>query len=107
AASEPQPVAALRAAFPNLAAQVFRHTEALIATGAGFVTATRGPRLGGLSATLPARAADAVRFQLSGGAELRVHENGASGEGAVVEGAVAYSRAGGASFWTARMDGYE
>ncbi|KYG11324.1 hypothetical protein BE21_57850 [Sorangium cellulosum] len=48
-----------------------------------------------------------VRFPLPDGSEALVRELGATGAGELAEGALTYSRTGGASFWTALEDGYE
>ncbi len=64
-------------------------------------------RRGGLSAILPKRAEDALRFHMVGGLEIGVREGGASGEGKLVDGAITYDREGGASFWSANEEGYE
>ncbi|AUX36122.1 hypothetical protein SOCE836_083280 [Sorangium cellulosum] len=66
--------------------------------------AGRGPRL---QAELPRDGGGWVRLSGLGGFEVRVRETGASGPGAIVDGAVIYGRAGGASFWRAAAGGIE
>jgi WD40 repeat protein len=56
---------------------------------------------------LPQDGAEAIRFRDLGGNEVRVHEVGATGEGALAERAVAYRRPGGRSFWTTAPGGAE
>jgi RHS repeat-associated protein len=110
---ELQPVEALRLGFPDQAPRVLRGSEALVAAGDGFALAlTADPveatgRRGGLSAALPKRGEDAIRFHLLGGFDLRVHEHGASGDGLLADGAVVYPRHDGSSFWSATEEGYE
>ncbi len=109
-----QPVEALRSRFPDHASRVLHGSDKLVAVGDGFAPsissvdlAAAPGRRGGLSAALPKRAEEAIRFHRMGGFEFRVHESGASGEGSLVEGAVAYPRQGGTCFWTATEIGYE
>jgi hypothetical protein len=111
--AELQPVESLRRGFPEQASRVLHGSEALVAAGDGFAPAFMADpvaatgRRGGLSAALPKRGEDAIRFHLLGGFDLRVHELGASGEGFLADGAVAYPRRDGTSFWTATQEGYE
>jgi N-acetylneuraminic acid mutarotase len=56
---------------------------------------------------LPADASSPVRIALSDGFEVRITEIGAQGSSLAADGAVAYRRAGGTSFWTATAAGVE
>ena len=79
---------------------MFDRGAQLVATAEGFAPAALdGPR--NLTLTLPRGGEGAVRLRLRDGAEVRVRELGAAGEGVVTNHAVAYRRAGGTSFWTA------
>ncbi|HLM73540.1 MAG TPA: hypothetical protein VK459_12635, partial [Polyangiaceae bacterium] len=61
----------------------------------------------GMDVVLPAEASAPVRLVLSDGYEVRVREIGAEGRGLEAEGAVAYRRPGGTSYWTAVEGGVE
>jgi hypothetical protein len=61
----------------------------------------------GLQLVLPSRGDAPVTFAIPGGLVLEVRELGASGPGREVQGAVAYARAGGASYWRNTDTGYE
>jgi hypothetical protein len=60
-----------------------------------------------LSAELPSRGDQPVRFKLPDGLEVLVREDGALEGAELAEGAVAYPRRGGTSFWTAAKAGFE
>jgi predicted secreted protein len=62
---------------------------------------------GGLRLELPARGEGVARLSLPGTLTLKVREVGARGEGRQVQGAVAYGRSGGRSYWRATDTGYE
>jgi hypothetical protein len=91
----PAAAAVLRARFPEGA----RH---VLDAGGGFARVADGfrPNEAGASAVLPRMAGDAIRFTTSAG-EVRVRELGAGGDAWLEGDALAYRRAGGASFWTA------
>jgi hypothetical protein len=104
---------ALRRAFPAESGAVLDHGEGFTATAEGFVAVGEGsapgalPAVGGfrqLEVELPRAGDGVIRLRTSGGFEARVREIGASGEGAIVNRAVAYQRAGRASYWTAGQD---
>jgi RHS repeat-associated protein len=103
----------LARAFPEQAHNVLHGSEPFVSAGDGFSLPFVGDpaaatgRRGGLSATLPKRGEEPIRFHLLGGFEFRVSEVGVLGEGSLEEGAVAYSRQDGTSFWTATQEGYE
>ncbi|MCK6592402.1 MAG: hypothetical protein L6Q76_33025, partial [Polyangiaceae bacterium] len=61
----------------------------------------------GMDVLLPADASSPVRLVLTDGYEVRVREVGVEGRGLVAEGAVAYRRPGGTSYWTAAEGGVE
>ena len=111
--SEPDPAAALMRSFPAHATRVLRGSESFAATATGFALPIQGDpatavaKRGGLSAALPKRGDEAIRFHTLGGFEFRVREGGAEGAGRLAEGAVAYDRRGGTSFWSATEEGYE
>jgi MYXO-CTERM domain-containing protein len=96
--------ASLRAAFPEQAARVLESGAAFVASTAGFARA-RGTDA--FAVELPREAADAVIFRAATGQTVAVREAGLVGPGTVSEGAVAYRRAGGTSFWTAAPYGVE
>ena len=60
-----------------------------------------------LSAALPSRGDQPVRFELPGGLEILVREDGSLEGAELAEGAVAYPRRGGTSYWTATDAGFE
>lgn len=112
-AAAPSRVEALRRDFPVRAAEALRGYEPFVATSAGFAAAP-GPDptaaltlRGGLSAALPRRAEEPIRFHVLGGFEIAVREVGASGDGALAGDVVAYPRRGGTSFWSVTDAGYE
>ena len=111
--TELPPREALHDRFPTHAPRVLHGAEPFVATGQGFAVPLSGDlaaavaKRGGVSAVLPKRAEDGIRFHLLGGLDFRVRETGASGETMLAEGAVSYTRPGGTSFWTATDDGYE
>ena len=102
---------ALRQRFPDRAAQVLTQGEAFVATGGGFALELPEPSdpgiFQGVGALLPDNGSDPIRLRGFGGAVVEVREIGVEGRGAMVEGAVAYRRAGGTSFWTAVPGGVE
>ncbi|XXX74621.1 kelch repeat-containing protein [Sorangium sp. So ce134] len=97
--------------FPAQAAEVLGDSalDAPLATDVGFALGAAGPAGRGprLQAELPRDGGGWMRLSGPGGFEVRVRETGASGPGAVVDGAVIYGRAGGASFWRAAAGGIE
>ncbi|WP_437304533.1 kelch repeat-containing protein [Sorangium sp. So ce388] len=97
--------------FPAQAAEVLGSSalDAPSVTDGGFALGAAGPAGRGrrLQAELPRDGGGWVRLSGPGGFEVRVRETGASGPGAVVDGAVIYGRAGGASFWRATAGGVE
>ncbi|WP_434042783.1 MULTISPECIES: kelch repeat-containing protein [Sorangium] len=97
--------------FPAQAAEVLGGSahDAPSATEGGFALRAAGPAGRGrrLQAELPRDGGGWVRLSGPGGFEVRVRETGASGPGAIVDGAVIYGRAGGASFWRAAAGGIE
>ncbi|WP_437690605.1 kelch repeat-containing protein [Sorangium sp. So ce176] len=100
------PDEALRGAFPGQAAAVLSVGPGFIRSDGGLERAAAGRR-GSAVARLPGDGSDAIVFALDGGATLRVREVGAEGEAMLADRAVAYRRAGGASFWTATPGGVE
>lgn len=60
-----------------------------------------------LRAELPSSGDNPVRFQLPDGLEIRVREDGSLGSAELADGAVAYPRQGGTSFWTTAKTGFE
>ncbi|WP_437996961.1 kelch repeat-containing protein [Sorangium sp. So ce185] len=97
--------------FPAQAAEVLGSSalDAPSARDGGFAlgAAGRAGRGARLQAELPRDGGGWVRLSGPGGFEVRVRETGASGPGAIVDGAVIYGRAGGASFWRAADGGIE
>ncbi|HTN92465.1 MAG TPA: kelch repeat-containing protein, partial [Sorangium sp.] len=97
--------------FPAQAAEVLGSSalDAPSVRDGGFALGAAGPAGRGrrLQAELPRDGGGWVRLSGPGGFEVRVRETGASGPGAVVDGAVIYGRAGGASFWRAAASGIE
>ena len=94
---------ALRARFPEVAGEILGRARALRPIAGGFAAPSEPtPRGGALSTiTLPRRGEDAVTLKAPG-FEASVRELGAAGEGRLAEGAVAYAREGGTSFWSTR-----
>ncbi len=104
----PAGATALTRSFPAHAARVVGRGGGLALTAGpdGFVAAS-DPRQGAaLQVTLPANGGESARFQ-TGTLDIHVREEGAGGEGTIVERAVAYPRAGGTSFWTVGAAGAE
>jgi hypothetical protein len=100
---------ALRSRFPA-------HADRVLASEHPFVASERGFSLGaprssagfrGPGIELPADASDPILFRDLSQTEVRVYPIGVVGEGVQTEGAVAYRREGGASFWTAARGGVE
>ncbi|WP_437680281.1 kelch repeat-containing protein [Sorangium sp. So ce131] len=111
---------ALRRQFPEQAAAILEAERAFAWAGDGFEAARPlgaeagedgedgEDGAGALSPRFPREGAGAVRFTLADGAEVAVQELDAAGEGEIADNAVAYTRRGGTSFWTALSDdGYE
>ncbi|AUX39929.1 uncharacterized protein SOCE26_013240 [Sorangium cellulosum] len=104
---------ALRRHFPEQAAEILEGQRAFTAVGDGFEAArpldaeAGAPGADTLAPRFPREGGGAVRFALADGAEVAVRELGAAGEGEIADNAVAYTRRGGTSFWTALSDGYE
>src|SRR5438046_184866 len=103
-------VVLLERGFPDQAAQVLGRGGPGFASAAdGFaperdpVAAARAP----MGLKLPLDASAPIRLSAPGGFAAEVRELEARGEGARVEGAVGYPRAGGASFWTGSDSGCE
>ncbi len=109
----PEGVAAsvLRRSFPEQAGNVldpqgeegFLITEEGFALGGGAGAGAEERR--GIEVKLPREGGGAILFRGGGGFEVRVWESGLEGEGELAEGAVAYRRAGGTSFWVATAAG--
>ena len=94
--------ASLRAIFPDVADKVLtpRSNDVLARHDDGFVLRSVGDSVGtfrSLFADLPRFGEGTVRMHVDGGFSIEVHERGALGEGAEVELAIAYRRAGGTS----------
>jgi hypothetical protein len=96
----------LRRRFPAKAAAVLDEGDAFVAAGEGFARPA-ALRRDGLGVTLPPSGSGAVRFELPDGFSVQVREQGMMGVGASAAHAVAYERAGGASYWTSAVGGYE
>jgi hypothetical protein len=94
--------ASLHAEFPSHAARVLAPGAALIETEDGF--APEGDRP--VAIELPRDAREPVRMR-SRSCAIAVREVGLEGDGERVQGAVAYRRAGGASYWSAIARGAE
>jgi hypothetical protein len=107
--AEPEgPAIELRRQFPDHAALVLGSPASFEAGEQGFTRrASTEPLPGGLEIALPRDGAGAIRLHLAGGLEVQVRELGIESEGVLAEGAVAYRRAGGTSFWTAGPAGFE
>ena len=107
--AESEPGNALRQRFPDRATLVLEQAEPFVASGEGFalVRSSVRPAFQGVEVALPSEGREAIRFRGFGGAEVRVREIGAEGQGALAEHAVAYPRPGGTSFWTAAPGGVE
>ncbi|WP_437320559.1 kelch repeat-containing protein [Sorangium sp. So ce385] len=111
--ADPMDARFLRRQFPEQAEAILRGPFAFALADDGFeapraldVPAGRAGE-GGPRSRFPRGGDGVVRFPLPDGSEALVRELGAAGAGELAEGAVTYSRAGGASFWTALEDGYE
>jgi hypothetical protein len=112
------PESHLRWLFPGRAAQVLAGDE-FSATPRGFVPrpppgldpvkAAEASLLarGGLRLSLPSDGGGLAGFSLPGGFALEVRERGLGGKARSLKSAVAYSRPGGESYWTAVGEGYE
>lgn len=99
----------LRRSFPQEEAAVLGHGEGFVARDKGFA-ASRGGRFGGfrrMAVELPRVGSEAIRIATIDGFEAQVREVAAEGEGAAIEKAVAYRRAGGTAYWTAAPDKLE
>src|SRR5262245_13472077 len=92
----PRDGAALRRSFPEQADAVLRAAEP---------RADLAPF--GLRVELPEHGEGPVRFAMPDGAEVEVRELGAWGARTSAEGAAAYARQGGASFWSMAGAGVE
>lgn len=103
--------ALIRDRFPAQADEVLGigAEEVPVATGEGFALGVPGSNgtWQRIRADLPRDGRDWLRLSGSGGLDVRVREVGAAGPGEVVEAAVGYPRARGASFWRAAMGGVE
>lgn len=108
AQTEGAAVSALRQSFPEQADEVLApHGESFRVSEQGFALAEGAEERRRLAIELPREASGAVLIRGEGGFEVRVRESGLEGKGELAEGAVAYRRAGGTSFWTARAGGVE
>ncbi|XXX77100.1 kelch repeat-containing protein [Sorangium sp. So ce134] len=110
--AEPDPpasAATLHRQFPDQAAAVLDAREAFVGDGEGFHLgpAEVSGRPARPQVALPREGSEPIRFRTPSGAEVRVRELGAAGEGAPVGQAVAYRRSGGTSFWSATDHGVE
>jgi hypothetical protein len=103
------PAEALRLRFPDQAPAVLAPEDAFVATAEGFVPGAPRARGAwrGVEVILPRDGRGVTRLRDNGGVEVQVRELGVEGDGALAEGAVAYPRAGGTSFWTAVAFGVE
>ncbi|XYI01869.1 kelch repeat-containing protein [Sorangium sp. So ce1128] len=112
-AADPLDARLLRRQFPEQADAILQGPLAFAPADDGFEAPlpldVHPDRAGtdGLPFRFPRDGDGAVRFSLPDGSEVQVREPGATGVGELEEGAVAYARAGGTSFWTALQDGYE
>jgi MYXO-CTERM domain-containing protein len=108
----------LRQAFPDHAAEVLDQETKFAGHSVGYwrrwggsadvgATAPGAGSFGVMDAFLPKKAEDAVRLVVGNGFEVRLREVGTEGEGRSVANAIAYSRAGGTSYWTAAAAGAE
>lgn len=103
------PADALRSEFPEQAAKILAEQSAFERSSDDGYLAPRdtAPAPRKLSAALPSRGDQPVRFTLPDGLEILVREDGALEDARFAEGAVAYPRRGGISFWTATKAGFE
>jgi len=105
--ASPPDARALRAAFPQLEAEVLAHGEGFRATEEGFAAGLIQEEHRAITAELPRLGNGMIRLKLRDGFEVRVRELSAEGEGVMVEKAIAYRRAGGTAYWTAAPDKVE
>jgi N-acetylneuraminic acid mutarotase/TolB-like protein len=111
----------LHAQYPKAAGRILSG-PGFAADGGGFVRAERPDpaladpvkaaeaslaRRGGLHVKLPGDGADAATFTLPGGTAVAVRERSLAGAARLEGGAIVYSRADGASYWSASGDGFE
>lgn len=106
------PADSLRSEFPEQAPRILADEGAFERSGDGGYLELRDADTGDpgrrkLSAALPSRGDQPVRFELPGGLEIHVREDSALEDAELAEGAVAYPRRGGTSFWTATKSGFE
>ena len=108
-ASATEAQAGLRAAFPAHAPRVLGELEGagFVATDEGFELAEPGSPFGLGRVTLPRDGGAAALITAPQGFEVRVHEVGVSGEGALAGRSVAYRRTRGSSFWSVAPGGAE
>ena len=101
--------AQLEESFPNHAQEVLNHEQSFTVTESAFVLKSPGAMgsFRDVEARFPRSGQDAIRFRMSSGEEIAIHEVGASGTGEIVADTVAYSRKGTTSFWAAIPGGYE
>jgi hypothetical protein len=102
AASPPGAPAAIavRALFPEHAGRVLGSQRRPVTTSEGLlIQASDGAR--DVELTVPERSGEPLRIIAPGGFGVRVWEVGRTGDAARAEGAIAYSREGGVSFWVA------
>ena len=93
--AEPEPSGALRASFPDLAAQVLDGHEPFAPTGDGFVLRASLPSRGfrdGLRAELPRDGEGLLRLSAAGGFSIQVREMGAAGAGRLTGSALSLPR---------------
>ena len=96
----------------RLAREFPRQAPAVLGAGRGFALAggsfaAEAEDAQALRVELPGQGEGAIVFRGAGGFEARVSERGPTGAGRVVDRAVTYGRAGGASFWTTTLGGVE
>lgn len=104
-------VSSLRQRYPEHASAVLLQQEGFFATESGF-SVERGGGMGSggdraVDIELPREGGGVVRLRTRDGFDVRVREVGLTGNGALAERAVAYSREGGTSFWSVVPGGVE
>ncbi|APR80345.1 Hypothetical protein A7982_05692 [Minicystis rosea] len=99
----------MRTTFADHADEVLQGARPIRDTGAGFTVSTGEARKARahLAVEWPSDGAGAIRLRLDDGFEAKVREVGAHGRGRMVEGAVAFTRDGGTSYWSAPAHGAE
>lgn len=97
---------ALRAAFPSVAAQILTPSQEHLVGPTQMVPMQTVRHPGGLRATFPSSAEGSIRFA-SGDFAIEVTELEAWGPTQQAEGAIAFAREGGRSYWTPTERGFE